>query len=132
MNINKIQQMTRWLLGIFFIYVGSLHFTDPAPFLHIMPPYMPWHLPLIWLSGFFEILGGIGLLWKPLRRRAGWGLIALLIAVYPANIHMLLNEIYLPGMDGEPWMLWVRMPIQFILAMAVSWTAGIWPQTQTE
>ena len=130
--MHRIRQSTRWMISAFFIYVGVLHFADPAPFLHIMPPYLPWHLELVWLSGFFEILGGLALLRDSLRKYAGWGLIALLAAVYPANIHMLINEVYLPGMSGEPWMLWARMPLQFILAFGVAWTAEIWPRTRVE
>jgi uncharacterized membrane protein len=109
--------------------VGVLHFVDPAPFLAIIPPALPWHLELIYVSGFFEVLGGLGLLWPPTRRAAGWGLLALLLAVFPANIHMLINEVYLPGMPQEEWILWARMPFQIVFALSVSWTAGIWPKS---
>ena len=60
---------------------------------------------------------------------AGWGLLALLIAVYPANIHMLVNEVYIGGMPQEPWLLWLRMPLQFVMAALVAWVAGIWPRS---
>ena len=119
----------RWIVAAFFVWVGALHFIDPDPFLAIMPPALPWHLELVYISGFFEVIGGLGLLWSRTRRAAGWGLLALLVAVYPANIHMLVNEVYLPGMKGEKWMLWVRMPVQFLFALGMSWTAGIWPKS---
>ncbi len=96
-----------------------------------MPPYLPWHLELVYVSGFFEILGGIGLCLPVFRRAAGWGLIALLIAVYPANVHMLVNEVYLPDMPKSKALLWARMPLQFVMGALVIWTAGIWPRRPT-
>lgn len=117
----------RYGLALFFAGVGVSHFTDPQPFLSIMPPYLPWHLELVYISGFFEICGGVGLLIPATRRAAAWGLIALLAAVFPANIHMLVNEVYLEGMPQEKWLLWLRLPFQFLFAAAVVWTGGIWP-----
>ena len=111
-----------------FVGVGVLHFTNPAPFVSIMPQYLPWHLELVYLSGIFEILGGLGLMVPRTRRFAAWGLIALLIAVYPANINMLVNDIYLDDMPRERWLLWARMPLQFLMALGVLWSGEIWPQ----
>ena len=124
----QVKVITRWLLALSFIWVGVRHFIDPDFFLHIMPPYLPWHLELVYVSGFFEVLGGAGLLHTQTRRAAGWGLLALLVAVYPANIHMLVNEVYIDDMPREKWMLWARMPFQFLFALGVAWTAGIWPR----
>ncbi len=126
--MTKLQRPLRGLLSLFFVWVGVLHFATPEPFLAIMPPSLPWHLELVYLSGFFEIAGGVGLSVPATRRAAAWGLLALLIAVYPANIHMLVNDVYLPDMPRERWILWARMPVQFILAAAVLWTGGIWPK----
>ena len=117
----------RTLIALSFVAVGVKHFTDADLFVSIVPPYLPWHLELVYLSGVFEILGGLGLLFERSRKPAGWGLLALLVAVYPANIHMLVNEIYLDGMPEEKWLLWARMPMQLLFALAVSWAAGIWP-----
>ena len=116
----------RTILAISFIVVGILHFTNPAPFVSIMPSYLPWHLELVYLSGVFEILGGTGLLIPFTRRWAMWGLIALLVAVYPANINMLVNVIYLDDMPQERWILWVRMPLQFFIGWGVLWSGGAW------
>ena len=112
-------RVLRWLTAVFFVAVGTHHFIDPAPYLAIVPPYLPWHLALVYISGFFEVLGGIGLLIPKTRKAAAWGLIALLIAVYPANIHMLVNDVYLPDMARERWLLWLRMPLQFLMGWAV-------------
>ncbi len=107
---------------------GVGHFVNPAPFVLIVPPFLPAPELLVAVSGVFELLGAIGLLVPRVRKAAGWGLLALLVAVYPANIYMLVNEVYLPDMPQEKWMLWARMPVQFVFAAAVAFAAGIWPR----
>ena len=114
------------LLALFFIGSGVAHFVIPKPFLGIVPPYLPSPLELVWISGGFEIVGGIGLLVPVLRRWAGFGLVALLLAVYPANIYMALNDV--PFGDARlPW--WghlIRLPLQFVLIGLVFWVANLW------
>ncbi len=128
--MRRAQAITRVAVAGFFTWVGVDHFIHPGFFTQIMPiPLVPWSLELVYISGFFEVLGGVGLLWHKSRRMAGWGLLALLIAVYPANIHMLVNEVYIGGMPQEPWLLWLRMPLQFVMAALVAWVAGIWPRS---
>ena len=104
------------LLGLaaFFINIGVDHFINPDFYLGIMPPYLPLHLEAVYISGLFEILGGIGVLIPALRRFSGFGLIALLIAVYPANIYMLMTPEAFP--DIPVAVLWLRMPLQFLFA----------------
>ena len=123
--------LTRFVLAGSFVAVGIHHFVNPTPYLMIMPPYLPWHLELVYISGVFEVMGGVGLLIPSVRRQAAWGLIALLVAVYPANIHMLMNKIYLPDMPKEEWILWMRMPLQFVFALGVLWTGELWPKRKT-
>ena len=127
-GIDSMQKLTifRWLIAGSFVAVGVEHFRQPQLFVGIVPPYLPSHLALVYISGVFEVLGGVGLLWSRSRRFAGWGLIALLIAVYPANIHMLVNDVYLEGMARERWLLWLRMPLQFFFAGGVLIAAEIW------
>mgnify|MGYP001233216250 CR=1 FL=1 len=120
------QQILRVFVGLSFVAVGVEHFRQPNLFLGIVPPYLPAPLALVYISGLFEILGGFGLFWKRSRRIAGWGLIALLVAVYPANIHMLVNDVYLDGMARERWLLWLRMPLQFVFAAGVLIASEIW------
>jgi uncharacterized membrane protein len=72
-------------LAVFFVGAGSLHFLFPAPYLRIMPPLLPWPNALVGISGAAEILGGLGLLTTQWRRSAAWGLVLLLLAVFPAN-----------------------------------------------
>ena len=123
---KKAKTFLRWCIAAFFISVGVHHFIDPAPYLAIVPPYLTQPLLLVHISGLFEVLGGAGLCLATTRKVAAWGLIALLVAVYPANIHMLVNEVYLPDMPREKWLLWIRMPLQFVLAAAVLWTGEVW------
>ena len=85
----------------------------------IVPPYLPAPLALVYVSGFFEILGGLGVLLPATRTLAGYGLLALLVAVYPANIHMAMNPGDFP--DIPPAALYARLPIQFVFAWVVWW-----------
>ena len=87
MNIKKI---TIYLMSIFYIHIGIKHFIDPYWFMKIMPPYLPYHLELVYLSGLFEILFGLLLLFKKTRYIASLGLISLLIAVFPSSVGLLI------------------------------------------
>ncbi len=109
----------KYLLGISFVVAGLNHFLNPAFYLKIMPPFLPWHLFLVYLSGFFEVFLGVALLIKRSTRLAAWGLIALLVAVYPANVHMALNPELYP--QYKPALLWLRLPIQVVLMVWVYW-----------
>jgi len=126
MNNAQRAVVLRWLVGLSFIAVGVEHFRNPNLFVGIVPSYLPSPLALVYLSGAFEVLGGAGLLVPRLRRLAGVGLLALLVAVYPANIHMLVNDVYLEGMAQERWLLWVRMPLQFVFAAGVLVASELW------
>lgn len=108
-----------YLLAASFILTGLYHFINPAYFLKIMPPYLPWHLFLVYLSGFFEVVLGIIVLIPKSRYVAAWGLIALLIAVFPANIHMALNPSLYPEIN--PLALWIRLPLQAVLIAWAYW-----------
>lgn len=127
-KIEPIRRVLRVLVGIGFIGIGLIHFVTPEPFLKIMPNVLPWHLGLVYLSGAAEILGGVGLLVPKTRRMATWGLLLLLLAVFPANINMAVNEIYLEGMPREAWLLWVRLPFQLVFAAMVYWVGLVTPK----
>jgi uncharacterized membrane protein len=99
-------------LAYFFIYFGVDHFINPNFYLSIMPPAFPLHSEAVYISGFFEILGGICVLVPHLRKTAGWGLVALLIAVYPANIYMAISPEAFPDLPIS--LLYGRLPLQFI------------------
>lgn len=110
----------RAFTGIAFIVGGTLHFTHMRAYEAIMPDYVPRHRECVIVSGVAEIAGGAGILVPPARRLARWWLLALLAAVYPANIHMALHpERY---RRIPPWALWARLPLQAVFARAV-WRA---------
>jgi uncharacterized membrane protein len=105
----------RTVLAISFIIAGCVHLIAPHVYLKIVPPYLPAHLPIVYISGAAEILGGLGLLFTSTRQAAAWGLIALLIAVLPANIYMATAHLYAPGIMGRSWVQWLRIPLQIPL-----------------
>jgi len=96
------------------VLAGAAHFAWPATYERIVPDYLPVHRTLVLVSGVFEILGGIGALFAGTRRAAGWGLIALLIAVFPANIHMATHASAFAGL-APAWVLYARLPLQFLM-----------------
>ena len=124
------RRAVRVVVSLFFMWVGVMHFVDPEPFVLIVPPWLPAPRTLVYVSGFFEVLGGAGLLMPTVRRAAAWGLLALLVAVFPANIYMLTHEVYLPDMPQEPWLLWVRLPFQLVFAAGVAYAGGLWPRAK--
>ncbi|MAZ68681.1 MAG: DoxX family protein [Candidatus Marinimicrobia bacterium] len=105
------------LMSIFYVNVGIKHFLEPEWFLYIIPPYLSSiGLELVYISGFFEILLGILVLFKKYRKNVCYALIILLIAVYPANIYLAFNETPQKLINITPFMAsWVRLPLQFIL-----------------
>ena len=104
--------LSRYALALLFAGAGIWHFVHPATYLAIMPPVLPAPLLLVYLSGVAELLGGLGLLPARTRRAAGWGLLALLVAVFPANVYMALihEQLHIPG-----WVAWGRLPLQLPL-----------------
>lgn len=119
-----MQLFFRWLLALVFVAAGVMHFRAPETYLKIMPPYLPFPLALIYLSGIAEIAGGIGVLPRATRKWAGWGLIALLLAVFPANIAMAQNGTQGIGLDVPRWIWWARLPFQAVFLVWV-WFAAL-------
>lgn len=107
------------LPALFFTLAGLNHFRDPALYASIIPPVFPAPQLLVTISGAAEIAGGLGLLWPPTCRLAGWSLVALLIAVFPANLHIALH-----GFRNLPnWLLQARLPFQLLLIVWVWWAS---------
>ena len=120
--IKTIKYISVYGLGFGYLMIGINHFLDPAFFLKIMPPYLPWHLELVYLSGAFEIILGLSLMISKLRTYAAWGIMFLLIAVYPANIYLAFNEAPQKALEISPFLAsWVRLPMQFILLGFAYW-----------
>lgn len=102
----------RVLLAIFFVGAGIMHFVIPDTYVRIVPPALPAPRLLVELSGAAEIFGGLGLLVPFTRRAAAWGLVALLVAVFPANIYMAVSHVPAHGILGQRWLQWLRLPLQ--------------------
>jgi len=122
-RLSTAQRIGLALAAIFYVTAGSLHFIRPEFYLKMMPPYIPWHVTMVLVSGFFEILGGLGLLIPRTRRAAAWGLVALLIAVFPANLYMATNPIEAGAASVSPAFRWGRLPLQLLLIWWVLWCA---------
>jgi uncharacterized membrane protein len=105
-------RLIRFLAGPTFILAGSMHFVIPKWYRRIMPPYIPAHSAMVALSGVAEIAGGAGLLSERSRKPAGWWLVATLIAVFPANLHMVLHPDEFPEIPGGRLALYARLPFQ--------------------
>jgi uncharacterized membrane protein len=110
------------LLAAFFVFAGVTHFTNPEFFIAIVPAWLPNPPLMVASSGVAEILGGIGVLIPKTRRLAGWGLIALLVAVYPANVDMALHPDKWLAQGMTKAQLWGRLPFQFLF-LAWTWWA---------
>jgi uncharacterized membrane protein len=104
-----------------FLIAGAMHFTDPSRFIEMMPPWLGWHRQLIYASGFFEILGAIGLLIPRTRPLAGVALAVLLLAVFPANLHVALSGSSVRGLPDANWYYWLRLPFQVVFIFWAIW-----------
>ncbi len=112
-TLQQAKQGARWVLVIFFMLAGANHFTNTAFYVSIMPPYLPWPAALVYVSGAAEVLLGLGLLFRRTQRLAAWGLIAMVLAVTPANVHMAIHTELFP--QFHPAGLWLRLGLQVVL-----------------
>jgi uncharacterized membrane protein len=120
MNLKLFRQLepARLALGALMLGVGILHFVKDELFAAIVPDYLPAHLLLVYVSGVAEIALGALLWFERTRVLAAWGLVALYVAVFPANVNMALHpDLPLPGVaePPAPLLLWLRLPLQFVL-----------------
>src|SRR5262245_64640888 len=104
------KQVFNYLLAFFFVAAGILHFIRPEMYLRIMPRYLPWPLLLQYMAGAFEVIFGVMVLIPKYRRLGAWGLILLLIAIFPANVQMALHPELYPEVPSWGW--WARLPLQ--------------------
>ncbi len=113
--------MSRYLLAALFIIAGVGHFRNPKAYMSIVPPQLPFPRELVLISGACEIVGGVGVLVPRTRKWAAWGLVALLIAVFPANIYSTFHGLRIGDYDVPKWALWARLPLQLPL---IWWAAA--------
>lgn len=114
--------VSRFALTLFFIIAGTAHLIIPGPYVAIMPTYVPWPAAMVALSGVAEILGGLGVCFRATRAAAGWCLIALLVAVFPANIHAISSGMVVGEHSIPAWMLWARLPVQLLF---IAWVYSV-------
>ncbi|MCD6023905.1 MAG: conserved rane protein of unknown function [Fibrobacteria bacterium] len=120
-TLKLLRLLFKIAFAAFFIVGGVNHFRDPQFYLEMMPHWIPWHLMLVYLTGVLEIALGALLLIPSLARTAAWGLIALLVVIFPANIHMALHAELFP--EFSPVVLWIRLPFQgLLIAIAYAYT----------
>lgn len=120
--MKVIKRALLLLLAMLMVGVGIAHFQNPQPFTQMVPAMLPAPEALVFISGAFEVMGGVGLLVPHTRRHAAWGLILLFVAVFPANINMAVNEITPTGADPIPvWVLWARLPFQIVFIAWAHW-----------
>ena len=116
---SKIKTLSIIIMSLFYIGVGTNHIINPNWFVRIIPPILPFKIAIVYISGIFEIILGSLLIFPKTRYIAGWGLIILLLAVYPANIYVALTNG--EAMDITPLIAWGRLPFQFVLIGLAYW-----------
>lgn len=109
----------RKAMALFFVCSGIAHFVKPRPFVEMIPENLPKRKEIVYASGVFEILGGLGLLFPPTRRLAAKGLVTLLYAVFPANLNMAIDNKINSGTVPR-WLLWARLPLQFVMISGIN------------
>ena len=120
--VSPDKRASLYVMSAFYLVAGAAHFRAPGFYLPMMPASLPWHLGLIYLSGIAEMALGAGLLVPAFRCAAAWGLIALLIAVFPANLHVALHNTPIGGRaEGLGIWNWLRLPLQGILIAWAWW-----------
>jgi uncharacterized membrane protein len=116
--MRRAKTASKYLMAIFMVGAGTMHFVKPDFYMKIMPPYLPLHLELVYLSGFGEIALGLLLLVPRLSRLAAWGIIALLIAIFPANIYLYQHQDLIPA---SPLLHVLRLPLQGLMLLWAYW-----------
>jgi len=120
-----LKRIARWAMIAFMVASGVGHFAITDAYVAMVPASFPSPRLLVYLSGIAELAGGIGLLapWPSVRRAAAIGIIALLVAVFPANVNMAVHHIAPPGMHVAPAALWARLPFQALFIAWAWWLA---------
>ena len=114
--LRRLKMPLLYVMGLFYITAGVTHFLSPEWFLQIVPPFLPAPLALVYLSGVAEIVVGVGILIPQTRHYAALATVALLVAVYPANIYMAVGDVM-----GSELVQWGRLPLQGVLVAWALW-----------
>lgn len=124
--LRRLKRPLLYAMAVLYIAAGLLHFVVPQLYVQIIPPILPAPLALVYLSGIAEIGLGLGLLHSRTRRVAAWGLVALLVVIFPANVYMATSGVVIEGSpigSGDPSDLvrWGRLPMQVVLILWAGW-----------
>jgi uncharacterized membrane protein len=119
-----MKKFSRYAAAALFLGTGFLHLVRPAPFAAIVPPYIPQHFAVVYISGIAELAGGIGLLMRRTRRLAAWCLALLLVAVFPANVYMAINHVQITAKPTPDYVLWGRL---FLQPLLIWWILSLRP-----
>lgn len=123
-RLAQFKRPLLYVMGPLYVVAGVLHFVVPELYAQIIPPFLPAPLALVYLSGVAEIAVGIGVLIPRTRRHAAWATIALLIAIFPANVYMATSMVVVEGIGGSdpsPLIRWGRLPLQGVLILWAYW-----------
>jgi uncharacterized membrane protein len=130
--LQRLKRPLLYVMGPAYVFAGVMHFVVPELYVQIMPPFFPAALALVYLSGLAEIAVGVGLLIPRTRQLAAWGTIALLLAIFPANIYMATSGVVIEGLGGgDPSAIvrWGRLPLQGVLILWAYWYTTPLPDT---
>ena len=117
--MQTLRTLLGWLMGLFYLAAGINHFWHPGFYINIIPPYLPWHEALVYVSGVIEIVLGLMIFLPRYRALAAWAIIAMLIAFMPVHIHMVMNPQSYP--EVSPVLLWLRLPLQVVFIAWAYW-----------
>jgi uncharacterized membrane protein len=126
-RLGRLKRPLRYAMGLGYVVAGALHFVAPTVYEQVVPPGFPRPLGLVYLSGVAEVVLGLGVLFERTRRASAWGLVALLVAVFPANVYAATaDDLDLQGVperlrDPPDAVLWARLPLQAVLVAWAWW-----------
>ena len=126
-SLGRLKRPLRYVMGLTYVVAGVLHFVAPKVYEQVVPPGFPRPRTLVYLSGVAEVGLGLGVMFERTRRVSAWGLVALLVAVFPANVHMATSDdLDLQGVperfrNSSDAALWARLPLQAVLVAWAWW-----------
>lgn len=135
-DANRLRRPLLFVMGPLYVVAGVLHFVVPELYVQIVPPVLPAPLALVYLSGIAEIAVGVGVLLPRTRRYAAWATVAVLLAVFPANVYMATHGVVVEGLPGggDPsgFVRWGRLPLQGVLILWALWYTQPLPEQARE
>ncbi|GAC1562562.1 MAG: hypothetical protein NVS2B2_26920 [Ktedonobacteraceae bacterium] len=131
-SLHLLKLLARLTMGILFIFASTMHFTASEAELKIIPSFLPLRREALYITGVLEFLGGVGLFVpnRKIQRASAWGLVMLLIAIFPANVYQAVANIKLGGFMNSPMYLWGRLPFQAVFIGWALWCTGGEPREE--